>query len=195
MNRKAGFYAVIGGVVGAVLAMAVCSGLPLGAQSQKANFGAIACTELRVLDAAGRTRTLVGQDSNGGYVVVYNKDFATTGDGAAKMNINEFGAGELSAVSAGGMAQMRAGGEGGVVEILDRRGLIMMDFSEYGGRIVAGGRDNSGLAQMGVAKGGGWISVSGVGDSEAKAVMSVNEYGNGAVSTWDTNGYRLATLK
>lgn len=27
-----------------------------------------------------------------------------------------------------------------------------------------------------------------------RAVMGVTHYGNGAVSTWDKNGYRLATL-
>ena len=65
---------------------------------------------------------------------------------------------------------MRADGDGGAVEILGRSGAIMMKFSEYGGRIVAGGRKNSGLAQLGVGKRGGWVSVSGAGDSEGKRV-------------------------
>ena len=95
MNRKESLYAVIGGVVGAVLTLAVCSVMPIGAQSQSGNFGAITCTELRVLDAAGRTGTLVGNDDKGGYVVVYNKDFGTTtGVGVAQMSINESGDGE-----------------------------------------------------------------------------------------------------
>ena len=213
MRRKESLYAVIGGVVGAVLAMAAGHVVPIGAQNGDATFGAITCTELRVLDVAGRTGTLVGHDDNGGYVVVYNKDFGTTtGVGVAQMSINESGDGELSALSAVGVAKMRADGDGGAVEILGRSGAIMMKFSEYGGRIVAGGRKNSGLAQLGVGKRGGWVSVSGAGDSEGKARMSidedggsvevygndgkqrvaigVNEDGNGAVSTWDKNGYR-----
>ncbi len=40
---------------------------------------------------------------------------------------------------------------------------------------------------------GGLVSVKGK-DGEPGAEMSVNEYGNGAVRTWDKNRYRLATL-
>ena len=42
---------------------------------------------------------------------------------------------------------------------------------------------------------GGRVSVRGKGNNETRAVMGFNEYGNGGVSTWDKNGYRLATLK
>ena len=36
--------------------------------------------------------------------------------------------------------------------------------------------------------------VFGRGNIYSRAKMGVNEYGNGAVSTWDKNSYRLATL-
>ena len=42
---------------------------------------------------------------------------------------------------------------------------------------------------------GGHVHVTGKGDDNSRAGMGVNEYGNGAVNTWDKNGYRLATLK
>ncbi len=58
MNRKESLYAVIGGCVGAILTMAVCSVLPLGALSQsnrsgETSFGEINCTGLRVFNPYG----------------------------------------------------------------------------------------------------------------------------------------------
>ena len=44
MNRKGSLYAVIGGCVGAVLTLAVCSVMPIGAQNGDATFGEIICT-------------------------------------------------------------------------------------------------------------------------------------------------------
>ena len=41
---------------------------------------------------------------------------------------------------------------------------------------------------------GGSVGVSGKGKDTGKARMGINEYGNGAISTWDKHGYRLATL-
>ena len=44
-------------------------------------------------------------------------------------------------------------------------------------------------AEMEVTEHGGRIDVFN-NQGENRAVMSVNEYGNGAVSTWDKQGYR-----
>ena len=41
----------------------------------------------------------------------------------------------------------------------------------------------------------GLFNVYGKGNTDSRAVMGVNEYGNGVVSTWDKNGDRLANLK
>ena len=62
MNTKAGLYAVIGGVVGAVLTMAVGLFLPQAAQSQSdAVFGKITCRELEVVDSdTGNVKVLLG---------------------------------------------------------------------------------------------------------------------------------------
>lgn len=35
----------------------------------------------------------------------------------------------------------------------------------------------------------------GKGHETSRVAIEINEYGNGTVSTWDKNGYRLATLK
>ena len=75
MNRKASLYAVIGGVVGAVLTMAVCSVLPLGAQNGDATFGKITCTKLNVVDAEGNIGvSLDNQGYYGGNVFVWGED-------------------------------------------------------------------------------------------------------------------------
>ncbi len=71
MNRKAGLYAVIGGIVGAVLTMAVCSFLPLGVQSQSAGmFDAITCTSLTVTDDKGFPGIRLNTTENGGAVQI-----------------------------------------------------------------------------------------------------------------------------
>ena len=41
--------------------------------------------------------------------------------------------------------------------------------------------------------GGGYVRVFDK-DGKTRAVMDTDEYGNGAVSTWDKNGFRLATF-
>ena len=51
MKTKERLYAVIGGMVGAVLTMVVCSLSPLGAQSQsEGHFDEITCRKLRVVN-------------------------------------------------------------------------------------------------------------------------------------------------
>lgn len=73
MNRKASLYAVIGGCVGAVLTMAVCSVIPLGAQNGDATFGEITCTRLKMVDAVGATLVTLDTFGNGGVVAVMAK--------------------------------------------------------------------------------------------------------------------------
>ena len=62
MKAKERLYAVIGGCVGAVLTMVVCSFLPLGAQSQGGSFGEITCTGLKVVNA--RNNEIISLSSN-----------------------------------------------------------------------------------------------------------------------------------
>lgn len=68
MKKKEAFYAVIGGCVGAVLTMVMCSLLPLGAQSQGDRFGEITCTGLRVINPAGRAMVEIGFGEPGGTI-------------------------------------------------------------------------------------------------------------------------------
>ena len=151
MDRKSGWYAVIGGVVGAVLTMAVCSVMPIGAQNGDATFGKITCTELAVVDAVGRAQVVVRYDENGGRLTVVDKSY----EGGTMIGVDQKGRGTISVSS----AEIRV------------------------------------AAMMHVGDDGGHITVYGKGETGTRVAIGVNEYGNGGVSTWDKNGYRLATLK
>lgn len=148
MRRKESLYAVIGGIVGAVLSMAVCSFLPLGAQSQSnGKFREITCTELKVVDAAGKTKVSLDTFGFDGRVEVFGKT------GSVALITNE---------------------DGGRVGVYGRAGDVILANDGDGGQVwVSGGKVMSGL----------------------RAVMGVDDYGNGAVAIWDKNGNPLAVLK
>ena len=76
MKAKEHFYAVIGGCIGAVLTLVVCSLSPLGAQSQSdADFGKITCTEIDVVGPDGTLGVWIsGGRKHGGLIHVYDKD-------------------------------------------------------------------------------------------------------------------------
>ena len=75
MKTKEAWYAVVGGCVGAVLTMVVCSFSPLGAQSQSdGNFGKIICTRLEVVDADGTPVVHISANENKGFVAVSDSD-------------------------------------------------------------------------------------------------------------------------
>ena len=75
------------------------------------------------------------------------------------------------------------------------RNGAMMSVDKHGGIISTfAGADNAGV-EMRVTEYGGHIGVFGKGGTFPRAAMNVNEYGYGAVGTWDKNGYRLAILK
>ena len=69
-----------------------------------------------------------------------------------------------------------------------------MSADEDGGYVSVRGNAGGG-AEMKTDEHGGYVFVYGKGSGDARAAMSVTEYGSGAVSTWDKNGYRLANLK
>ena len=218
MRRKAGLYAVIGGVVGAVLAMAVGHVMPIGAQNGDATFAEITCTRLNVVDAQGNSYVILDTKRRGGVdggaVGVYGKDGALVQMGPW----DEHGGWLKVFGKDGGSAQLRNDEHGGWVEVYGKGGTgslvgigvnkhgggfgvygkdggaVQIDVNEHGGRVGVLGKGERG-AKMNVDEYGGTVSVYGRGNDYSRAVMGVNEYGNGAVSAWDKNGYRLATLK
>ena len=218
MNTKERLYAVIGGCVGAMLTMVVCSFFPLGVQSQSDRFGEITCTRLKVVDSYGRvgvelrfekygghieiksnehstfdTRAKLGVNEHGGYVAVFNEDLAS-----ASMGIDKHGGSVRVVTEFLSLEERRRGGHlrinerGGTVNVNGLSGAASMEVSEHGGNVnVFSAEKNGGpQAHMGVDEHGGVVSVFGKGGNTSRAIMGVSEYGNGAVNTWDKNGYR-----
>ena len=58
-----------------------------------------------------------------------------------------------------------------------------------GGRVIVSNNQGETCATMGITEYGGRVDVFN-NQGKNRAAMSVSEYGNGAVSTWDKNGYR-----
>ena len=131
MKTKEAWYAVVGGVVGAVLTMAVCSFSPLGAQSDAVSFETVTCRELNVVDKNGDGRVwlwyggvhVFGEEGitgmRGGQVTVVN---ASNGTGA-KMGINEHGGGMVVFGKGDGKPKDRI--------------RAAMSVSEYGSGVIA----------------------------------------------------------
>lgn len=263
MNRKESLYVVIGGCVGAVLTMMVCSFLPLGVQSQSDEFfGEIICSGLKVVDTDGRERIVLGtheteeleetefvdgkvqirySEVNAAFIKIWGEDRKRSPrveiSGGKRGRIDVHGKGYPSSLSegsvgisgrngvyrvgAGGTASMNVDEHGGRMEVSGKVGVTSMhthergsgvlvygegrentlasigatEFGKQGFVAVWGDTENDGRAMIRINEHGGRVDVWGRGDSQGQVGIGVNEYGNGTVSTWDTNGYRLATLK
>ena len=203
MNRKAGFYAVIGGMVGAVLTMAVCSVMPIGAQNGNATFGEITCTGLKVVDEAGIAgiQLSTGADRYSG-VTIYGSEIGTfstlTGGGIVVSGT----AGIISLLPRSVMVsdgessvELQAADDTGRIRVAGKSGNVWLSTDENGGSVKLTSSDSTRAAYMDIDEHGGSFTVYGKGSNKSRAIIRVNEYGNGAVSTWDKNDYRLATLK
>ena len=168
MNTKGSLYAVIGGVVGAVLTLAVCSVMPIGAQNGDATFDRIYCTDLFVRDTENVVKiALSAGHPSGGFV--YLKDDSDRNKTVLR---------------------------GGRVSIYDgEHELVDIRPSEHGGVVSVRDKNSEQMAVLSINKHGGQVGVFGKGSNESRVQMGVTEYGYGAVSTWDKNGYRVATLK
>lgn len=68
----------------------------------------------------------------------------------------------------------------------------MLGIGKRGAKVSVVGEEGSksGSVAMSVDSHGGLVSVYGKGSSTSRAIMGVDEYGNGVVGTWDKNGYR-----
>ena len=88
------------------------------------------------------------------------------------------------------MAGLRITEHGGSVDALGKDGQsrAALAVTEHGGSVSAFGKDGKSGALLSITEDGGHVQVKGKGDGQA--VIGINEYGNGAVSTWDKNGYR-----
>ena len=124
----------------------------------------------------------------GGRVSVFGKD-----GGSAEMATDEVG-GRVGVSGKGGSVNIDTNKNGGSVQvygnILDGK-IAGMSIAEQSGVVwVVSGKDyGEGAARMITDEHGGHVEVLN-NQLEIRAAMSVNEYDNGAVSTWDRNGDR-----
>ena len=138
--------------------------IALNAKNQK--FDTIQCSRLEVVDADGVARLILSINEHGGHVGVYGKDGQL-----ASLSINE---------------------RGGHAGVYGKIGAVGIEINEHGGVVGVYGKDGE-LQKLRSMLGnndehGGVVGVKGKG--EGKAVMGINEDGNGDVSTWDKDGYR-----
>ena len=235
MRSKEWLYAVIGGVVGAVLVMVVFSVLPTGPQTEVGNteFGTITCREIRVIDSDGDLKSAISGDEHGGQVAVFGRGgnagikvgeyggrigvYSENSNGRLVLSVSKDGKGaNVEVINRNGnsatintaddgasvnvlgadqsSASMNAWGAGGVEVRLNRGGTdhsgAAMFTTKHGGAVAVSGKDGKGRATMSVDENGGQVGVY-VKEDKPRAAMALDRYGNGAVNTWDKNGYRL----
>ena len=165
---------IIGGIVGSIItALVVSSGT-----AQRDKFDTIQCRKLEVVDATGKAGVILTIFEQGGRVKIRGKggvvDLSTAFVGSVEVR-DKFGAVYLS---------------GGDVSVKNKDGELaaVLSVDEDGGVVSVGGKVRKLGAQLGINEHGGYVQVTSKG--EGAAIMSINEYGSGAVSTWDKNGYR-----
>ena len=147
-------------------------------------FAGIVSTHGRDGNSKAELKTVL---NSGGYVGVNNKDGKTAvwlsvSDDDGIVNVK--GKDEKSSLrlgvneSGGNVAMFGADGKSG----------SWVGVNEYGGRVEVYDKAGQPSAYVSVGEHGGHVQVNGKGDGAA--VMGINEYGNGGVSTFDKNGYR-----
>lgn len=158
-------YSAVGGCFGAVLTTMLTLFSPLNAQDNPfilpdVSYNTITCSRLNVVDAQDNTTVAIGTNAEGGYIEVRNPD--------------------------------------------ESQSVNILAHDKYGGRIALYGRDEDfgwtknekGMfvpihfprLHLGVNEHGGYVKVRG-GGSYAKAIMKVNESGNGNVSVWQSRWF------
>ena len=80
---------------------------------------------------------------------------------------------------------------GGNVIAWGKDGILgaWLGVDEHGGSVSTYSKDGKSVASLPITEHGGHVQVNGKGEGEA--LMSINEYGNGVVITWDKNGNPL----
>ena len=168
MNRS--MYAVIGGFVGALFAMVVCSFFPLGVQSQANHFGEITCTGLKVVNNDNVPRITLDALSNTGIIQI------DSSEDSALANFQISSPVGLLWISSKGMWLFGRG---------DNTGEIGIDLDKYGGRIaVTGGGKKTGQVQIGVKENGGEVVVLGKGKNSVLGRLGISADGSAHVAIY-----------
>ncbi len=191
MRRKESVYAVIGGIAGAVLTLAVCSVMPIGAQNGDTTFGEITCTKLNVVDAAGETNVYLGTDEDGGSITVGGEAGSVRLEGGNIMVIGDK-TGRVMVFGGAGAGDVWIGADeaGGSILVSGFSGMVgsvRIDIDDDGGNVDVKGK--AGNVGIGSDERGGQIVVQkGNGRGDPRVLIGVDSRGEGRVITGDKNG-------
>ena len=134
-----------------------------------------------------------GKGSDGGTVSMYTDENGASlsvqdrllSDGGISMDALSYG-GSITVKGKdlfdGGAVYINIDSQGGGVEVSGKGGVAAMGTDEHGGRVDVFNRNKQFNHQAVISDNNRLFN--------HRATMSVNAFGNGAVSTWDKNGYR-----
>ena len=125
------FYAGFGSLFGCLFTIMGMLALPVTAQDGMFSRSFIACTELRVVNEAGKTKVILGWDENGGVVRVYGNN----GQSESSLSITGQG-GAVTALGEDGKSKAVLGinENGGFVRVTGRsKGEAFIGLKKYGG--------------------------------------------------------------
>ena len=162
------------------------------------NHGELTCQKLTFVNETGEPHFTLKVESNG--LSIRNKEgekALTLNSHSSKhvlslYNKKDVGVVSLYAWKSGGGNIIVRDGEGkevAAIVINQRGGAVSIKGKKGGGYVRVSDKAGVKAASMSTTEHGGRVDVFNK-QGENRAVMSVNEYGNGAVSTWDKNGYR-----
>lgn len=138
-------------------------------------------------------------DLHGGKLVMFSNEkvgdahisaaLYTLENGTASFSVNHKNGGKvfMSATDDGGFVSINGANHNKILASIGvtddgESGLISVKRYDHGKQI--------GAAQLKANQYGGLLSIYGKTDNESRVTVGMNEYGNGAISTWDKNGYR-----
>lgn len=166
-------YMGFGGMI-AIIGMLFAFGMHSSVAAKK--FDTIQCSRLEVVDMLGKPVVVLSGDSQ----EAFNYDLKELPNDSPKPGVF-----------------IGKHGRGGIVEVFrfedlaGKSGTLAVKLNSaggYGGYVGAIGRDGKSWARLAIDEYGGCVRVTSKGEGEA--VMGINAYGHGAVSTWDKNGHR-----
>ena len=205
-------YIAIGGII-AIAGMVAGSVLTPQFVAQHETVSDVTCRELTIVDGAGNPIVRLGGGANGGSVELMHKEGATvinlgvmnSGGAVGVANVEgEIGVGmraddggndvfvyQKNPIGVLGVA-LHAGVDGESVEVYNNSERPVGSLGVVGEKGVVAVFDADGAltSAMGADQNGGKVAVYGKGELKSRAVLGINQNGNGEVSTQDKNGDR-----